>query len=367
MKRDTKWYGGVVILALAVGAGWSVLVKSGELRLGQIGDGVVGPVGMVWVPGGDFQMGSSNAQARSNERPAHQVHVDGFWMDRFHVTNREFAAFVRATGYITTAELKPAWASLQAQLPPDTPRPPDSALVPGGVVFVGTSKPVSLADYSKWWRYVAGADWGHPTGPGSSIEGRDAHPVVQVSYEDALAYARWTGKRLPTEAEWEYAARGGLDQATYAWGNLFKPGGKEMGKTWGDTNQTFPVQSQSPKIFPGTAPVGSYPANGYNLHDMAGNAWQWVADWYRADAFAQQAAARKVSVNPTGPADSFDPEGIRADAPKRVIRGGSFLCSEAYCEGYRVSARQGQDPDSSSSNVGFRLVVGADAWRKVGQ
>ncbi|MBP0630532.1 formylglycine-generating enzyme family protein [Cupriavidus sp. AcVe19-1a] len=363
MKRVTRLFGGVAVMALIAAAGWIVAVDSGEPEPGQLGDGVSGPVGMVWIPTGDFQMGSSSERARQNERPAHKVRLKGFWMDQFHVTNREFSAFVRATGYVTTAERRPSWESLRAQMPLGTPRLPDSALVPGGVVFVGTNKPVSLADYSRWWRYVAGASWRHPAGPGSTIEGKDEHPVVQVSYEDVLAYAKWMGKRLPTEAEWEYAARGGLEQATYAWGNLLKPDGKTMGKTWDEGKQVFPVQSQSPKILPGTAPVGLYPANGYSLHDMAGNAWQWVADWYRADAFARQASASKVAVDPAGPSDSFDPDGIRPDAPKRVIRGGSFLCSEAYCEGYRISARQGQDPYSSSSNIGFRLVIGGEEWR----
>lgn len=361
MRLFTILCGAAVVLALADGS--ELYHQSGrhDLKAGQIGDGVIGPRGMVWIPGGKFQMGSSSVRAQQNERPAHWVQLDGFWMDRAHVTNREFATFVRATGYVTTAELKPSWESLRAQLPPGTPRPEDLALMPGGVVFVGTEKPVSLADYSRWWRYVPGANWRHPNGPGSSIEGRDEHPVVQVSYEDVLAYAKWAGKRLPTEAEWEYAARGGLDQETYAWGSQFKPAGKAMGNTWNDA-AAFPVQA--PKVLPGTVRVGSFPANGYNLLDMAGNAWQWVADWYRADAFGRQAAVAKVVGNPSGPSESFDPDGERLDAPKRVIRGGSFLCSEAYCEGYRVSARQGQDPDSSSSNVGFRLVINASRWRE---
>lgn len=325
-------------------------------RPGQAADGRLGPAGMVWVPGGTFQMGASSARARPNERPAHPVRIDGFWMDRHHVTNAQFAEFVHATGYVTTAERKPSWESLQAQLPPGTARPPDSALVPGGVVFVGTERPVSLDDYTRWWRFVPGADWRHPGGPGTTIEGRADHPVVQVSYEDARAYARWVGKRLPTEAEWEFAARGGLDQATYAWGEVFRPGGRDMGRMWNADASAFPKLEA--KMLPGTTPVGSFPPNGYGLFDMAGNAWQWVADRYRSDAFARQAESASGPVaNPVGPADSYDPAGLRADAPKRVIRGGSFLCNEAYCEGYRVSARQGQDPDSGSSNVGFRLVA----------
>ncbi len=365
MKRTWWLGGGMLAIAFVASVSLGVIAKRAALpQPGQVGDGRVGPADMVWVPGGVFQMGGSSARSRANERPAHAVCIDGFWMDRHHVTNAQFAEFVRATGYVTTAERKPSWASLRSQVPPGTPQPPDLTLVPGGVVFVGTEQPVSLDDYTRWWRWVPGADWRHPNGPGSSIDGRADHPVVQVSYEDALAYARWVGKRLPTEAEWEFAARGGLEQSTYAWGDVFRPGGKDMGKIWDDAAAPFPKQEA--KLRPGTAPVGSFPANGYGLADMAGNAWQWVADRYRADAFARQAASSlEPVVNPAGPADSFDPEGLRADAPKRVIRGGSFLCNEAYCEGYRVSARQGQDPDSSSSNVGFRLVAGATEWQAV--
>lgn len=360
MKLSTLLCGGAIGLALAGGLIAWQKAPAHTNSAGQLGDGLVGPRDMVWVPTGEFLMGSSSVKSQPNERPAHRARVDGFWMDRFHVTNDEFAHFVKETGYLTTAERKPTWASMRVQLPIGTQAPDEDKLVPGGVVFVGTRQPVSLADYSHWWRYVAGANWRHPDGPTSSIDGKGKHPVVQVSYEDAMAYARWTGKRLPTEAEWEYAARGGLDQATYAWGDVFKPNGKAMGKTWNAAATPFPVQA--PKVLPGTEPVGSFLANGYNLHDMAGNAWQWVADWYRADAFSRQAAMASVAVNPLGPGDSFDPQGLRADAPLRVIRGGSFLCSEAYCEGYRVSARQGQDPASSSSNVGFRLVISAADW-----
>ncbi|MDO9273291.1 MAG: formylglycine-generating enzyme family protein [Rugosibacter sp.] len=355
MKLSTILYSSAIILALVVGVGVYQQAKKHELKPGQVGDGVAGPLGMVWIPGGEFLMGNSSVKSQKNEQPAHRVYIDGFWIDQFHVTNNDFSKFVRETGYVTTAERKPSWESLSVQLPAGTPRPSDSVLVPGALVFVGTEKPVSLADYSRWWRYVPGANWRHPSGPDSSIEDRGDHPVVQVSYEDARAYARWAGKRLPSEAEWEYAARGGFDQATYAWGNIFKPADKAMGNTWNDAVAVFPVQA--PKVLPGTLPVGTFPANGYNLYDMAGNAWQWVSDWYRADAFSRQAAAATVTINPPGPGESFDPAGLRVDAPKRVIRGGSFLCSEAYCEGYRVSARQGQDPYSSSSNVGFRLAV----------
>jgi formylglycine-generating enzyme required for sulfatase activity len=289
-----------------------------------IGDGKQGPSGMVWVPGGEFLMGSDHKLAQANERPAHKVRVHGFWMDQHHVTNAEFRAFVAATNYKTTAERKPEWETLRVQLPAGTPKPPDDDLVPGAMVFVGTDRPVPLQDYSAWWRYVPGADWRHPAGPGSSIEDKGDHPVVQVSYEDAQAYARWTGKRLPTEAEWEFAARGGLEQATYIWGDQFAPNGKQMANVWqGQQAQPFPVVSPKAGGALGTSPVGTFPPNGYGLSDMTGNAWQWVADWYRADQFQRESRAGSVIDNPVGPSDSFDPDdpGAPATAPRRVTRG----------------------------------------------
>jgi formylglycine-generating enzyme required for sulfatase activity len=309
--------------------------------------------GMMWIPGGRFLMGSDHKLAQDNERPAHRVKVDGFWMDRYHVTNAEFRRFVQATGYVTTAERKPDWETLKVQAAPGTPRPPEAALVPGAMVFVGTDRPVQLDDWSQWWRYVPGADWQHPQGPGSSIEGKDDHPVVQVSYEDAQAYAKWIGKRLPTEAEWEFAARGGLEQATYAWGDDLAPEGQRMANYWDVKQGRFPVMRAV-----GTSPVGTYPPNGYGLHDMTGNAWQWVADWYGFDHFKEQ-AKRGAITNPGGPAQSYDPDDRTAPvhAPKRVIRGGSFLCNVDYCLSYRPSARRGNDPYNPMSHVGFRLVM----------
>jgi len=327
-----------------------------------LGDGVTTPKDMAWIPPGTFQMGSDSKLAQPNEKPAHAVRVGGFWMDVTHVTNDEFAEFVRQTGYVTTAEKKPDWETIRVQLPPGVPQPPDEVLVPGAMVFVGTSGPVDLRDYSQWWRYVPGADWRHPQGPGSSIEGKGDHPVVQVSYEDVQAYAKWAGKRLPTEAEWEYAARGGLEQATYVWGDELSPDGKPMANYW-DTQQqgVFPVVSPKAGGAEGTLPAGTFPPNGYGLYDMTGNAWQWVTDWYGADYFSKQAAAKKIIDNPQGPARSFDPSdpGVPVHAPKRVIRGGSFLCNESYCLSYRPSARRGSDPYSPMSHVGFRLVKDA--------
>lgn len=322
-----------------------------------LGDGVTSPAGMAWVPGGEFTMGSDHELAYPNERPARRVSVDGFWIDVTHVTNDEFAAFVEATGYVTTAERVPDWESIRVQLPPGTPRPPDEVFVPGAMVFVGTDAPVPLHDASQWWRYVPGADWRHPQGPDSSIEGKGDHPVVQVSYEDALAYAAWAGKRLPTEAEWERAARGGLERAVYPWGDEMEPEGERRANTWDASHGPFPVVHKAQGVN-GTRPVASYPANGYGLHDMAGNAWQWVADWYRFDAYAHSDG--QVVDNPKGPDTPYDPAQVHApNAPQRVIRGGSYLCSPEYCLSFRTSARRGSDPASPMSHIGFRLVKDA--------
>ncbi len=325
-----------------------------------LGDGVTTPKDMAWVPSGVFLMGSDSKMAQANERPAHSVKVHGFWMDRTHVTNDQFAKFVKETGYVTTAEKKPDWDTVSVQLPPGTPRPPDGVLVPGGMVFVGTQVPVSLENYMQWWRYRPGADWRHPQGPDSSIEGKGDHPVVQISYVDAQAYAKWAGKRLPTEAEWEFAARGGLEQATYVWGDELAPNGQQQANYWDSKAGSFPVVSPKAGGATGTVPAGTFPPNGYGLYDMTGNAWQWVADWYRADYFASQAkaAAKGTIDNPQGPTQSYDPSepGVPVNAPKRVIRGGSFLCNESYCLSYRPSARRAADPYSPMSHLGFRLV-----------
>ncbi len=332
-----------------------------------IGDGTLGPKDMAWVPGGEFLMGSDHELAQRNERPTHQVRVNGFWMDRAHVTNAQFREFVAATGYVTTAERKPRWEDLKVQLPPGTPEPPDEAMVAGAMVFVGTDQPVDYRNIAQWWSYVPGANWKHPSGPDSNIDGKDEHPVVQVSYEDVLAYAAWVGKRLPTEAEWEFAARGGLEQATYTWGEEFKPGGEAMANIWDVSRQgRFPVVNPKAGGATGTMRVGTFPANGYGLVDMTGNAWQWASDWYRADFFDRelQQFGNTVIDNPAGPQDSWDPDdalGAMPNAPRRVIRGGSFLCNVDYCLSYRPSARRGNDPMNPMSHVGFRLVKDAPA------
>ncbi|HEX5123453.1 MAG TPA: formylglycine-generating enzyme family protein [Rhodanobacteraceae bacterium] len=359
----------VALVALGCGAALGVVLRDRPASASPAivaGDGISGPADMVLVPGGDFLMGSDHKLAQPNERPAHRVHVGAFWMDRHHVTNAEFRRFVDATGYVTTAEKKPSWETLKVQVMPGTPQPADDALVPGAMVFVGTERPVSLDDYSQWWRFVAGANWKHPQGPDSDIAGKDDHPVVQVSYEDALAYAQWIGKRLPTEAEWEFAARGGLDQATYAWGDEFEPRGQKMLNYWNTSERPFPVVSAKAGGAMGTSRVGTFPPNGYGLSDMTGNAWQWVADWYRADYFQQQVASNASIADPRGPSDSWDPadRGVPEDAPKRVVRGGSFLCNVDYCLSYRPSARRGNDPYNPMSHIGFRLVMSEAAWER---
>lgn len=365
------WLAAWVLGMAAAGAGgtWWYATHGGNASPGAAeikpGDGVNAPLGMVHVPGGDFLMGSDHKLAQANERPAHKVHVNGFWMDQHHVTNAQFRKFVAATGYVTTAERAPDWETMKVQLPPGTPRPPDSAMVAGAMVFVGTNSPVPLREYWRWWRFVPGADWKHPNGPGSSIDGKDNHPVVQVSYEDAEAYAKWAGKRLPTEAEWEFAARGGLEQATYTWGDKFAPDGRQMANVWqGQQVQPFPVVSAKAGGAVSTSPVGTFPVNGYGLADMTGNAWQWVADWYRADQFRREAVSTAVLQNPAGPRDSWDPSepGVPVTAPKRVTRGGSFLCNEDFCLSYRPSARRGTDPYTSMSHLGFRLVMDDARW-----
>lgn len=313
------------------------------------------PKGMVFIPGGEFIMGSNSTYARPNEKPAYKVKIKSFWIDQTDVTNAQFAAFVKATSYVTTAERKPDWETLRVQLLPGTAKPSDDKLVPGAMVFVGTKKAVPLDDASRWWRFIPGANWQHPEGPNSSIKGKEDYPVVQISYEDALAYAKWAGKRLPTEAEWEFAARGGLEQANFAWGNEFKPDGKKMANTF--AGKQFPVIDPTYKMKSEPSKVKSYPPNGYGLYDMAGNVWQWVADWYRADSF-RRAANGPEPINPRGPQDSWDPAHrlTPVNAPERVIRGGSFLCDEHFCMSYRPSARRGLDPYNPMSHVGFRLV-----------
>jgi formylglycine-generating enzyme required for sulfatase activity len=306
--------------------------------------------GMVWIKTGTFMMGADNKQAAEDEYPKHKVTVSGFWIDATEVTNAQFAQFVKATGYITTAEKKPDWNELKKQLPPGTPKPDDKLLVPASLVFTSPKQPVDLNDYGQWWAWKPGASWKHPHGVGSDLKGKANYPVVQVSWYDAQAYCKWAGKRLPSEAEWEWAARGGLNNNIYPWGNEGVDEGKPKANTW---QGSFPNKNLLTDKFYFAAPVKSFAANGYGLYDMAGNVWEWCNDLYNNKYYRtinQQAGI----ANPKGPTTSFDPE--EPNAKKRVIRGGSFLCNDSYCSGYRVARRMKSTEDSSMEHVGFRCV-----------
>ncbi len=312
-------------------------------------NGDAAPAGMVWIPGGEFTMGSDDPDALPAEHPAHRVRVDGFWMDETDVTNAQFRRFVEATGYVTTAEKAPTEEEILQYAGPDRFAKKEE-LVPGSMVFAPPDHPVDLGDWRQWWKWTPGADWRHPEGPGSSLSGKEDHPVVHVSWFDAAAYAKWAGKRLPTEAEWEFAARGGLDGKKYVWGD--EPFSEEHPQC-NNFQGHFPDRNTGKDGYQRTSPVKAFPPNGYGLYDMAGNVWQWCADWYLPDAYART-AGRGVLVNPKGPEHSFDP---RLRPPERVHRGGSFLCCVGYCFNYRPSARTGCTPDTGMSHVGFRCVL----------
>ncbi len=310
------------------------------------------PAGMAWIPGGEFSMGCEDPrdfycgghEPMADARPIHRVYVDAFWVDKTDVTNEQFAKFVAATGYVTIAEQKP-----KAE---DFPGAPPENLVAGSTVFTPPKGPVPLDSCYRWWRYQAGANWRHPEGPGSDIKGKEKYPVVQVAYPDAEAYAQWAGKRLPTEAEWEFAARGGLSGRVYAWGDDFHPNKKFMANTF---QGQFPSKDDGADGFRGIAPVAQFPANGYGLFDMSGNVWQWCSDWYRTDYYAKLAMSAQVTRNPTGPPSSFDPE--EATAKKHAQRGGSFLCTDEYCTRYIVGSRGKGELSTASNHLGFRCVL----------
>jgi formylglycine-generating enzyme len=311
------------------------------------------PEGMVWVPGGEFSMGANVAGAGSREMPmvsndagpVHRVYVEGFWMDETAVTNEEFEKFVRSTSYVTIAERTPTREEL--------PTVPAKNLVAGSIVFAPTDQEVPLNNPYRWWTYVPGANWRHPLGPQSNLKGKESYPVVQIAYLDAEAYAKWARKRLPTEAEFEFAARGGLSGKTYVWGDEFRPNGKWMANTW---QGKFPLKDEGRDGFAGIAPVRSFPANGYRLYDMAGNVWEWCSDWYRPDYY-KTLADKGVAINPQGPDSSFDPD--EPDQRKRVQRGGSFLCNEQYCSRYIVGTRGKGEVNSGTNHLGFRCVKSA--------
>lgn len=311
------------------------------------------PAGMVWIPGGEFSMGCEDPRScpcggpdpMPDARPIHRVYVDGFWMDQTEVTNEQFAAFVEATGYVTIAEQTP-----KAE---DFPDAPPENLVAGSTVFTPTAEAVPLDIHYRWWQYVKGANWRHPQGPDSNLKGREKYPVVQVAYDDAVAYCKWTSKRLPTEAEWEFAARAGMTGKRYTWGDELQPDDKWMANIY---QGEFPVQGGDTGAdgFVGIAPVAQYPANRYGLFDIAGNVWEWCSDWYRHDYYASLAANTRVARNPQGPTTPFDP--TEPNERKRIHRGGSFLCTDKYCTRYMVGTRGKGEASTASNHAGFRCV-----------
>jgi formylglycine-generating enzyme required for sulfatase activity len=312
---------------------------------------------MVWIPGGEFSMGAQDPpemnrvgmQAAADSRPVHRVYVDGFFIDKTDVTNAAFERFVRATGYVTVAERKP-----RAE---DFPGAPPENLVAGAVVFSPPDHPVSLDNHFQWWSYVAGANWRHPLGPKSTIQGKENYPVVQIAYEDAVAYGKWAGKRLPTEAEWEFAARGGLAGKPFVWGDQFRPNGKWMANTH---EGQFPVSDTGADGYIGISPVAKYPPNGYGLFDMAGNVWQWTSDWYRPDYYMQLVQAGGIARNPEGPSAPYDPAEPREK--KKVHRGGSFLCTDQYCSRYVVGTRGKGEVSTGTNHLGFRCLMTRQQW-----
>jgi sulfatase modifying factor 1 len=317
----------------------------------------IAPEGMVWVSGDTFLQGAvpKDQMAMGHEKPAIEVAVDGFFMDVTEVTNAQYAKFVKETGYITTSERKVDWEEMKKQVPEGTQKPHDSILQPGSLTFKKTKSSVAnLYDFSQWWKWTIGASWQHPNGPDSSIEGKDTYPVVQVSFEDAMAYCEWSGKRLPTEAEWELAARAGNYGTTYFWGNnanLLK----EQANTW---EGEFPVENTKLDGFELRAPVKSYPANAYGLYDMAGNVWEWTSDWYNTTYYKDVASQNQVRQNPQGARTPYTEN--NPYAKEKIIKGGSFLCSASYCASYRVSAKMGSSTDSSLEHTGFRTVSSVD-------
>ncbi len=324
---------------------------SGTDSLSQniITSGDTSNTGMVLIPGGTFDMGGDSNQASPDEYPKHIVTVDAFYMDITEVTNAQFKKFVDATEYITTAEKKPDWEEIKKTVPPNTPKPADSLLQAASLVFKQSTQAVALNDFTQWWVWVKGADWKHPQGPKSSIIGKENHPVVHVSWDDAMTYCKWASKRLPTEAEWEFASRGGLANNIYPWGNEPINAGKPKANSW---EGKFPYLNEKKDGYITAAPTKSYLPNGYGLYDMAGNVWEWCSDYYNQDYY--KTLEGKITVNPTGAAKSYD-----ADEPyaiKRVLRGGSFLCNDSYCSGYRVARRMKSSPDTGLEHTGFRCV-----------
>lgn len=318
------------------------------------------PEGMVWIPGGEFNQGAveGDKMAVHHEKPVHRVAVDGFFMDETEVTNAEFKEFVDATGYRTVAEREIYWEDVKKQLPPGTPKPPDSLLQPGSLVFKKTKSSVpNLYDFTQWWEWKVGANWKHPQGPGSSIEGKEDYPVVHIAYEDAVAYCEWAGRRLPTEAEWEYAAKGGLKNAIFSWGN--DPSKlSASANTW---EGEFPTENTQKDGYENKAPVKSFPPNNYGLYDMMGNVWEYTQDWYNT-GYYEELTSGGIAINPQGPENPYNVN--NPQLAEKVIKGGSFLCAASYCASFRPSARMANTLDSSQEHLGFRTVVTEEMLRE---
>ena len=311
------------------------------------------PTGMIKIKGGTFLMGSTDEDelAHNVEKPPHQVTVSPFWMDETEVTNSQFAAFVKATGYVTWAEKDIDWEEMKKQVPPGTPKPPAHVLKAGSMVFTPPQGPVPLNNIQGWWSWVTGANWRHPEGPDSNLDGRESHPVVHISWEDANAYAKWAQKRLPTEAEWEFAARGGLKSKPFTWGEAPFSEQSPQANIWqGD----FPYSNTEADGFTRTAPVKTYPPNAFGLYDMSGNVWEWCSDWWRVDLYRHRSGSKKEVVDPAGPPNYFDPR--FPHEKQRVTRGGSFLCHDCYCAAYRPAGRRGTAFDTGMSHIGFRCA-----------
>ena len=349
---ETRWYYPLSIAALFL-ISFVVGCKAKpapEVTVLPTGDSSA-PAGMVWIPGGEFMMGGDPASEGlcgmpglvRDATPIHEVYVDGFWMDKTEVTNEEFEMFVKATGYVTVAERAPTKEEF--------PTAPIENLVAGSVVFTASKHEIPLNDHLQWWRYQKGANWRHPDGPDSDLTGKAKLPVVHISYYDAEAYAKWANKRLPTEAEWEFAARGGKPADLYTWGNDLKPGGRWMANIY---QGQFPVKDIGDDGFEGIAPVARFPANPFGLYDMAGNVWEWCSDWYRHDYYLQLASSGNVARNPKGPDSPFDP--AEPMEKKRVHRGGSFLCTDQYCTRYMVGTRGKGEVNTGTNHLGFRCV-----------
>ncbi len=327
----------------------------------EVPKGVVTPSGMVWIPGGKFNQGAvaQDNGAMKHEKPAHKVAVDGFFMDITEVTNAQFKKFTKATGYITVAEREIDWGEMKKQLPEGTPKPHDSIMQPGSLTFKKSKTSVpNLYDFSQWWKWTVGANWRQPLGPGSSIKGKDDHPVVHISYEDAQVYCKWIGRRLPTEAEWEYAARGTKENTLFFWGDDSSNLDKKA-NTW---EGEFPKTNTKKDGFEATAPVKTYPPNGYGLYDVAGNVWEWTSDWYNVNYYQELANTKEIAVNPKGALKSYNP--TMPYAKEKIIKGGSFLCNVSYCASYRLSSRMGTSLDSSAEHIGFRTVASVKEVKK---